>query len=38
MFNSKKDLLDKIRLGEDSFLEFKDVRFSGDRVIGLAIP
>ena len=34
MFRTKKDLLDKIRLGEDSFLEIKEVRFSGDRVAG----
>ena len=34
MFNNPKDLLDKIRLGEDSFLELKEVRFSGDRVNG----
>lgn len=33
MFDSVKELLDKIRLGEDSFLELKEVRFSGDRVI-----
>jgi predicted HTH transcriptional regulator len=32
MFNSSKELLDKIRLGEDSFLELKEVRFAGDRV------
>ncbi len=32
MFDSSKELLDKIRLGEDSFLELKEVRFSGDRV------
>ena len=34
MFDSAKELLDKIRLGESTFLEFKEVRFSGDRVIG----
>jgi ATP-dependent DNA helicase RecG len=34
MFDSTKDLLDKIRLGEDSFLELKEVRFAGDRVTG----
>lgn len=33
MFDSVKELVDKIRLGEDSFLELKEVRFSGDRVI-----
>ena len=32
MFDSRKELLDKIRLGEDSFLEFKEIRFSGSRV------
>ena len=32
MFDSKKELLDKIRLGEDSYLEYKETRFSGARV------
>ena len=32
MFESRKDLLDKIRLGEDSVLELKEVRFAGTRV------
>ena len=32
MFDSPKELLEKIRLGEDSLLELKEVRFSGDRV------
>ena len=32
MFDSTKELLDKIRLGEDSFLEYKEARFSGKRV------
>lgn len=32
MFDSAKELLDKIRLGEDSFLELKEVRFAGNRV------
>lgn len=32
MFDNKKELLDKIRLGEDSFLEFKEIRFSGSRI------
>ncbi len=32
MFDSPKELLDKIRLGEDSFLEYKEVRFSGRHV------
>ena len=34
MFDSKKELLDKIRLGESTFLEIKEVRFSGDRISG----
>lgn len=34
MFDSPKELLDKIRLGEDSLLELKEVRFAGDRVSG----
>ncbi|MCZ0942119.1 MAG: putative DNA binding domain-containing protein [Gammaproteobacteria bacterium] len=32
MFDSTQELLEKIRLGESTFLEFKDVRFRGDRV------
>jgi len=32
MFDSIQELLEKIQLGEDSFLELKDVRFSGARV------
>lgn len=32
MFPNKRDLLDKIHLGEDSYLELKEVRFSGERV------
>ena len=32
MFNGRKELLDKIRLREDSYLEVKEVRFSGHRV------
>ena len=32
MFDSKKELQAKIRLGEDVFLEYKDVRFAGNRV------
>ena len=32
MFDSKKELQDKIRLGEDAFLEYKEVRFAGSRV------
>lgn len=33
MFDNLADLIEKIRLGEDSFLELKEVRFSGGRVI-----
>ncbi len=32
MFDTKEDLLAQIRLGEDSRLELKAVKFSGDRV------
>ena len=32
MFDSLKELMDKIRLGEDSFLEFKEVRFTGEKI------
>lgn len=32
MTDDKAALLQKIRLGEDSFLEFKEVRFSGQKV------
>ena len=32
MFDSRKELLDRIRLGEDTFLEYKEVRFAGERV------
>ena len=34
MFDSPKELLDKIRLGESTFLEFKEVRFAGNRISG----
>ncbi len=34
MFDSRKELLDKIRLGEATFLELKEVRFSGRKVRG----
>ena len=34
MFDSAAELLEKIRLGEDSFLELKEVRFTGQRVTG----
>jgi len=34
MFDSVEELLRKIRLGEDSVLELKAVRFDGDRVVG----
>lgn len=32
MFDHSADLLDKIRLGEDSYLELKEVRFAGPKV------
>lgn len=32
MFDNMTDLIQKIRLGEDSFLEFKEVQFSGRRI------
>ena len=34
MFDSKKELLDKIRLGESTFLELKEVRFAGGKISG----
>ena len=34
MFNSPEQLLQRIRLGEDSSLELKTVRFRGERIIG----
>ena len=34
MFDSKSELLEKIRLGESTFLEYKEVRFRGNRVSG----
>ncbi len=34
MFDSVKELLDKIRLGEDTFLECKEVHFAGQKVSG----
>ena len=34
MFDSQKELLDKIRLGEATFLELKEVRFAGGKVRG----
>ena len=34
MFPAHGELLEKIRLGEDSFLEIKEVRFAGDRIRG----
>ena len=34
MLDSKKELLDQIRLGESSFLELKEVRFRKDQVSG----
>ena len=32
MFDSKVELIDKIRLGESTYLELKEVRFTGSRV------
>ena len=34
MFDTKADLLEKIRLGESSFLELKEVQFAGGRIRG----
>lgn len=34
MFDSPEELLDKIRLGESTYLEFKEVRFAGGRIRG----
>ena len=34
MFDTKAELLEKIRLGESSFLEFKEVRFEGAKIKG----
>lgn len=34
MFNSISELLDKIRLGEDSYFELKEVQFAGEKVSG----
>lgn len=31
---NKSDLLEKLRLGEDSYIECKEVRFSGERITG----
>ena len=36
MFAMRSELLEKIRLGEDSFLELKELRFAGDRIRGPA--
>jgi len=33
MFNTIQEILDHIKLGEDSFLEFKEVKFRGEGVI-----
>ncbi len=32
MFATRSELLEKIRLGKDSLLEFKQVRFSGNKL------
>ena len=34
MFDTKTELLEKMRLGESSFLEFKEVRFVGGKIKG----
>ena len=34
MFDSPKELLDRIRLGEAAFLELKEVRFAGGKIRG----
>ncbi len=34
MFATRSELLEKIRLGEDSFLELKEVRFAGEKIRG----
>jgi len=34
MFATRNELLEKIRLGEDSFLELKEVRFAGGKIRG----
>ena len=34
MFAMRSELLEKIRLGEDNFLEFKEVRFAGGKIRG----
>ena len=36
MFAMRSELLEKIRLGEDSFLELKELRFAGGRIRGPA--
>ncbi len=34
MFATRSELLEKIRLGEDNFLELKEVRFAGGKIRG----
>ena len=34
MFSTRTELLEKVRLGEDSFLELKEIRFAGGKVRG----
>ena len=34
MLATRSELIDKIRLGEDSFLELKEVRFAGGKIRG----
>ena len=34
MFDNSKELLDEIRVGGSTFLEFKEVRFAGGKIRG----
>jgi ATP-dependent DNA helicase RecG len=34
MFDTNEELINKIRLGEDSFLELKSVHISGKKITG----
>ncbi len=34
MFSTRSELLEKIRSGEDGFLELKEVRFAGGKIRG----
>ena len=37
MFNNTADLLKQIAISEDSVLELKTVKFSGDKITGLVL-